>query len=49
MTKIKLVKANINHSKKVFLWRNEPNTIPWMASKKAIKFEDTINGTKKQL
>ena len=40
MTKIKLVKANINHSKKVFLWRNEPNTIPWMASKKAIKFED---------
>lgn len=49
MIKIKLVKANIRHSKKVFLWRNEPNTIPWMASKKAINFEDHNNWYKKAI
>ena len=49
MPKIKLVKAKIKHSKKVFLWRNEPNTIPWMASKQAIKFEDHNEWYKKAI
>ena len=49
MTKIKLIKANIKHSKKVFLWRNEPNTIPWMASKEAIKIDDHKDWYKKAI
>ena len=49
MSKIKLVKAKIKHSKKSFLWRNRPNTIPWMASKQAIKFEDHNEWYKKAI
>ena len=40
---ITIKEARVENLKDVFLWRNESNTIPWMADKKPVKFEDHKN------
>ena len=39
---VELKKATTKNLRDVFKWRNEPNTIPWMASRKPVVFEDHL-------
>ena len=46
---ITLRKAVIEDSKMVLEWRNEPTTIPWMSSAKALSFDEHDNWFRKAI